>query len=441
MRAVSGIIGGLTVCAAVAVAQAEIINLSRLQTEGKLRVSASPCDIGDERALCNGDWDDIYRTDARHNPAVITLEFTGDQHISPDRVEDKHWLAPGEKVTYIAHVFNKGDRVVRDAEYRWCFDDKVVDKGRIAALEPRARTTVELSRPWPADTVKTIDPPAGALPVLEPQRQRAVTDHRIRFEIDPEGKVEQSCELNNAVEDYINALSFWIFMFDIIHIDGRTLVDSTRRGMMADTARRYLSPGSAAGLERILGLRRGFYGDYLAAIPRGDIAIQVRHQEGAPVSDCQIRVFQRDWSGKVPDTPKFTGATDAEGIWVFTRKTEPGWNGGLAVDNPWSWSDGDRFRKSPDAVGRNAVLVVELSFDDQVEYHFVEVDTCNLAVAEGQSENRTLPLTTYASRAGNRLPVIDFGGLSEIVELSEGDLVETTISATDPDGDPVELRA
>jgi hypothetical protein len=232
---------------------------------------------------------------------------------------------------------------------------------------------------------------------------------------------------------------------DIMHAAGEALVDDTRRGLMASPGVRHLGPGSAAGMERNLGLRRGFFGDYLAAIPQGAITLRVQEQGGAPVANCAVRVFQRELNGTVPDVTKFRGTTDASGRWLFPPVTRPEWKGGVAVNNPWSWVDGPIIRDTPDAVGRNAPLIIELVFDgaggEVVEYHFVDVDAANLAVADGITGDWTLTLTTYESRAGNRLPEISFGGAPDVVTLNEDELFETTISAIDPDGDPVTLGA
>src|SRR5690606_11625521 len=232
---------------------------------------------------------------------------------------------------------------------------------------------------------------------------------------------------------------------DIMHAGGEALVDDTRRGLMAGPGARYLGPGSAAGMERNLGLRRGFFGDYLAAIPQGDITLRVQEHGGAPVPNCSIRVFQRELNGTVPDVVKFRGATDSTGRWLFPPVTRPEWKGGVAVNNPWSWVDGPIIRDTPDAVGRNAPLIIELVFDragdEVVEYHFVDLDTANLAVADGIIGDWTLTLTTYESRAANRLPEITFGSAPDIVQLNEDEIFETTIEATDADGDPITLGA
>jgi len=517
------------------------------------------------------------------------VSFSGDQHIMEGYENEQKWPAPGEIVTYTAHVFNKGDADATDVVYLWYFDGELVDGGTISLVAGGTATTVAYSAPWPADTVQTVDVPAGAMDLHPKQLERAVGDHTIRFVLDPADEIPELCELNNEVEDYINALTFWMFMdettyayfhdhanflesysaedwcqmqlvgfqrrlrvsgcpqrvrldmvavypdgglsaggthepvgsetrqadgrwgfqigewpdfnvqryvktvqnplmhewghqiglidvyqYDIAtpnclitndgtlvadtdlmprvspwnvyygnirvqHAGGIANVDWTARAVMADPSRRYLGPGSAAGMNRNLGLRRGFFGDYLGAIQQGEIALHVRHYGGTPVANCQIRVFQRALDSTVPDNPKFVGVTDAAGAWVFPSVTEPGWEGGMAVNNPWSWQQGGTVYDAPDAVGRNAALVVELEYGNTVEYHFIEPDECNLAMAAAQVDDYTFELVTYSSRSGNTLPVISFNGAPTHVYLDEGELFEAVISATDADADPVTL--
>lgn len=519
------------------------------------------------------------------------VSFLGDQHIEPGYENEKKWPDPGELVTYTAHVFNKGDQAATGVVYHWYFDEQLVGHGTIPLMPGQSGTEVSLDHPWPADTVQQVSVPPGAMTLHPKQLQRAIGDHVIRLELDPLDAVAESCEINNAVQDYINALTFWVFMdettyalfnkhtsflesysaedwarmqliglerrlrvsgcqqrlrldmlavypdgslnpggvhapigdevrqadgrwgfqigewpepgverfakivqnplmhewghqiglidvyqYDIatnnclitrggqrvagtslmplvspwnvfygnmkvMHAGGQALTDYSARALMADPAARSLSPGSAAGMTRNLGLRRGFFGDYLGAIQQGTITLKVQHHGGAPVPGCQIRVFQRALDTTVPDNPKFTGQTDAEGEWIFPNRTEPGWQGGLSVNNPWSYVENSIYHKAPDPVGRNVPLVIELEFAGIVEYHFVEVDELNVAMGGGVIDNYTITLTTYESRKSNRLPVISFNGAPGDVYLDEGQTFVATITATDADGDPVTLRA
>jgi hypothetical protein len=176
----------------------------------------------------------------------------------------------------------------------------------------------------------------------------------------------------------------------------------------------------------------------MAAV-QSNITLRVRHLDGTPVDGAAIRVFQRGWDTIVPDNPKFSGTTDAVGEWDFPHQTLPGWEGGMAVHNPWSSMNNSWMFQGPAPVGQNRLLVIELQFDGRVEYHFVEVDAANLAFAAGETEHWTMELTTYVSREGNSLPVISFNGAPDTVALEEGEFFSAVISATDADGDPVVL--
>ncbi|MCX6354868.1 MAG: hypothetical protein NTZ78_08195 [Candidatus Aureabacteria bacterium] len=525
------------------------------------------------------------------------VSFDGDQHIKGGMQNEQKWPKPEDLVTYTAHVFNKGDEDVSNILYRWYFDDVQVREGIISFL-PAGDDSIELSysSPWPVDTVCLIDIPAGAMELQLRQYERAVGDHRIRFELDPEHTIAEECELNNSIEDYINALYFWMYMdettytrfnarknylesrsaedwcqmqlmglerrlrasgcpqkirldmvqvvpdgtldtggghtpigdyvrhtdgawgfcftewnetkissyakiienslmhelghqiglvdiynFDttidrclitlpgrgrvagtelmpviergivyygstrMTHAGGQALVDRTPRGLMADNTQ-YLEPGSVAGLNRNYGLRRGFYGDYLGAVPQGDINLVVRQADGSPVPNCSIRVFQRESAppggvSVIRDIPKFIGVTDSQGIWKFPHVTERSWWGGINVNNPWSSVD-DFFSYKCPLPFDNPVLVVELGFDDTFEYHFVEASECNTAMGAGVVSNFAIVLTTYNSRATNRLPIINVNGEDYnryCASVIEGGTYTATITATDPDGDPVTL--
>ena len=230
----------------------------------------------------------------------------------------------------------------------------------------------------------------------------------------------------------------------VLHRDGVALTHDTDRGAMANTRARFFGSGTIAGLNRNLGLRRGFYGDYLGALPAGPYTLEVTHTDGAPLQFAAVRVFQREMDAKIYDIPKFTGLLNADGRWTFPGVTEPGWKGGIPVVNPWSSViDGQTFN-APHPIGANAVLVIELVFLDGAElvteYHFFEPDDVNVAFNQGQTDAYTIRLRTYASRAANTLPSISFS-TPDRVSLDEGQTLEVTVSASDPDGDPVTLAA
>lgn len=226
--------------------------------------------------------------------------------------------------------------------------------------------------------------------------------------------------------------------------NGVARIDATGRGAMANTGARFFSRGSVAGMNRNLGLRRGFYGDYLGAIPQGPISIKLRNFDGSPVANAALRIFQRDRNGVVPNTPKFSGTTNAQGQWTFPNVTLPGWNGGMNVNNPWSSRENNNTFNAPDPVGRNALLVLEAVWTEGVqqvvEYHFLEVDDVNIAFAAGQQDQYTFDIMTHRSRQSNALPTLSFTS-GDTVTVAEGGMFSMRVLASDANGDPITLRA
>jgi hypothetical protein len=226
--------------------------------------------------------------------------------------------------------------------------------------------------------------------------------------------------------------------------NGTARIDRSGRGAMASTNARFFSKGSVAGMNRNLGLRRGFYGDYLGAIPQGDISIQLLDHPNVPVAGASIRVFQRERNGTVPNNPKFAGTTNAQGQWTFPANTLPGWSGGMAVNNPWSSMDGGNLFSAPEPVGRNAPLIVEATWTDNgspiVEYHFIECDELNVAFSQGNTTDYTYTIVTHTSRQGNTLPTMTFT-TGEWVWIDEGTTFTMRVLVSDADGDSVTLAA
>lgn len=226
--------------------------------------------------------------------------------------------------------------------------------------------------------------------------------------------------------------------------NGVARIDWSGRGAMANTGARFFSKGAVAGMNRNLGLRRGFYGDYLGAIPQDEIKIRLVNHPDTPVPGAQIRIFQRERNGTVPNNPKFSGVTDANGLWTFPSTTLPAWYGGIAVNNPWSSVYNGWTFNAPEPVGNNAPLVVEAVWNPGTgtiaEYHFIECDELNVAFSGGSTEDYTYTIVTHASRAGNHLPVMTFT-TGEYVWIDEGSTFTMRVLVSDADGDPVTLSA
>lgn len=111
------------------------------------------------------------------------------QQLAPGTENDKRWPDVGETVTYTAHVINKGQGVARPFRYQWRVDGATVEKGTVARLmQPGEERTISLQTPWTA----------------EPQQ--------IEFTADPDSKIAETVETNNArsVGSYDLTLSFWV---------------------------------------------------------------------------------------------------------------------------------------------------------------------------------------------------------------------------------------
>ena len=82
------------------------------------------------------------------------------------------------------------------------------------------------------------------------------------------------------------------------------------------------------------------------------------------ISGTVTDAAKRPAAGALVGAGMFSGTTDAGGRWLFPPVTRPEWKGGVVVNNPWSWKDGAIIRDTPDAVGRNAPLIIELEFGE-----------------------------------------------------------------------------
>jgi hypothetical protein len=114
-------------------------------------------------------------------------------HNGQDPRLDKHWPAPGEVVTFTAHVRNHGDSGVPRFEYRWYIDGEPQSPADLTysqPLLPGGEATVSLPWTWPAD----------------------LRDHTVKVVIDPADQIGDELRQNNTYEDFTNALSFSIWV-------------------------------------------------------------------------------------------------------------------------------------------------------------------------------------------------------------------------------------
>lgn len=114
--------------------------------------------------------------------------------LCPGTETEQRWPAPGEVVTFTAHVVNKGTIASPPFAYRWDIDGIAVLSGTLGALAPSAEITTTYQWTW-AHTMNG---------------EQIVGDHTVRFIVDPASAIGETYEINNSLEDRTNALSLRI---------------------------------------------------------------------------------------------------------------------------------------------------------------------------------------------------------------------------------------
>ncbi|MBN1351130.1 T9SS type A sorting domain-containing protein, partial [candidate division KSB1 bacterium] len=169
--------------------------------------------------------------------------------------------------------------------------------------------------------------------------------------------------------------------WDVLHYCSRS------QYIMHSNFQNGFSDHSAGALRRNTGKRRGYFGEYLADIPKRN-SLLVQRKDGTPVQFAEIRVYQKQ-DGQIPDLAKFTGLTDSTGRFEFPRNADSAYYGGLRVKNPFSTI----HSSDPHVVATNATLFIRVAKGDSVGYAFMDICGFNVAFWSGDSISATYPLT------------------------------------------------
>jgi hypothetical protein len=102
----------------------------------------------------------------------------------------KYQHAPGDRVTFTAHVRNNGFAPSPETDYKLYIDDEIVAKGRIKALNPDEEQSI--SYDW----------------IYKDGR------HTISLEVDTDNKVKEICEVNNRLTDPTYGIGLTIRAWD-----------------------------------------------------------------------------------------------------------------------------------------------------------------------------------------------------------------------------------
>lgn len=100
----------------------------------------------------------------------------------------KNTHAPGDSVSFVAHVANRGNQPTGSFTYRWYIDDSLALEGANPSLDPAGTTELTLTWSWQSGP------------------------HTVRIELDPGNSIAEVSEQNNAVEDQTNALAVGLWV-------------------------------------------------------------------------------------------------------------------------------------------------------------------------------------------------------------------------------------
>lgn len=129
----------------------------------------------------------IYDLEGHQDVPILCYPGTRTPIPEAEIPQIKRWPAPGEEVTFTAHVVNKGDRPCPAFEFAWFIDGRRVREGTHAEpLEPGAVAQEEFRWVW------------------EEGR------HTVKFVADPHRKMADAFRHNNAREDFTDALNLFI---------------------------------------------------------------------------------------------------------------------------------------------------------------------------------------------------------------------------------------
>jgi len=112
--------------------------------------------------------------------------------LCPGTEDEPRWPAPGEVVTFTAHIVNKGAIASPAFAYEWTIDGLAVLSGTLPPLAPAAEITTIYTWTW----AHVMD------------GERVVDDHTVGFAADPDNLIAEAYESNNGLVDRTNALAF-----------------------------------------------------------------------------------------------------------------------------------------------------------------------------------------------------------------------------------------
>jgi hypothetical protein len=174
----------------------------------------------------------------------------------------------------------------------------------------------------------------------------------------------------------------------------------------------FISEHSALGLNQWYGKRRGYFGQYMFHLPTTN-KLKLLDANGLPLDGATVTVYQKlEISGvgeQIPNIPKFTGTTDANGIFVFPNVS--------LGDKDLFWADtGDVLEDNPFGyiwcVGPNGVFLIKVEKRGATDYVWMDITDFNIAYWHGNTTEATYVRDTALGGGGQYAPP------SELTELN-----------------------
>ena len=150
----------------------------------------------------------ISRTPMDHRYDVLYTP-EGIPYLQPGTESDKRWPAPGELVTFTAHIANKGTSASGSFAFTWSIDGVQVRSGTHSSLAAGGQATETYQWPW-AHTM------AG---------ERLLGSHTVRFSVDPANAIAETYETNNSQADRTDALSLVLAVTPALYSALETPID------------------------------------------------------------------------------------------------------------------------------------------------------------------------------------------------------------------------
>ncbi len=126
-----------------------------------------------------------------YNPYEVLYTEDGRPYLQPGTENDKRWPAPGETVTFTAHIKNKGTTASGAFNFQWEIDGAAKAVGSHASLAPGQEGTESYQWVWQHSL----------------SGECLQGSHTVGFVVDQGNMISETYESNNRLSDRTNAIS------------------------------------------------------------------------------------------------------------------------------------------------------------------------------------------------------------------------------------------